>query len=308
VWDASDLSPVEGVLVMAHKNLSDTAFTHDVPVRLAKTDTEGYFAIRNLSPGKYKVYAIEEGNRNYKFDQPGELIAWNDSVVSPSMEYVQIPDTLAEDSVVMLEELVYSPNDIQLFLFKEDEIRQYFKGEERKSANKLSFVFGLPVKDFQVEPIGIEGVGDWAIFEPSFGNDTVYVWITDSLVYNRDTLAVALSYMGTDSLNESVLMHDTLTMYYFEEAPKKESRRKRKAEAEEVRNLKFSSVSSSVDVNSSFSFIVPTPVKKMEKQNIHLFEKVDTVMNELEFTLLQDSVFNRKFYVQRGIPEGNIFL
>ncbi|GAF05179.1 Ig-like domain-containing protein [Saccharicrinis fermentans] len=166
LWEANDLSPVEGALVMAHKNLNDTAFTHDVPVRLGKTDEKGHFAIRNLSPGEYRVYALEDGNRNYMFDQPGEYIAWYDTVVSPSMEYVQMPDTVAADSVVFNDELVYSPNDLKLFLFKEEGTEQYPLGEERKDSNTLAFFFNLPVENFKVEPVSEESFDDdWAVFE-----------------------------------------------------------------------------------------------------------------------------------------------
>ncbi|WP_430931529.1 Ig-like domain-containing protein [Saccharicrinis sp. 156] len=299
LWEANDLSPVEGALVMAHKNLNDTAFTHDVPVRLGKTDDEGHFAIRNLSPGKYRIYAIEDGNSNYMFDQPGEYIAWYDTIISPSMAYVQMPDTIAPDSVVFKEELVYTPNDLKLFLFKEESTEQYSLGEERKDSNTLAFFFNLPLEDFKLQPVLDESVKkDWAVFEPSMKKDSMFVWIADSTVYKKDTLTMAYSYLGLDSLNKPTLVNDTVKMYYFTMPKKREARRRNKKTEEVVNTLKIGKSSSSVDVYNSFNFIMPTPVKQFNVNAIHLMEKVDTLWEKREFEVMQDSLFKRRYSVR----------
>ena len=51
LFEADDYSPADGVFVFIHKNLSDTAFTNLVPIRLAKTNKEGFFVIPNLTSG-----------------------------------------------------------------------------------------------------------------------------------------------------------------------------------------------------------------------------------------------------------------
>ncbi|SMO66140.1 Ig-like domain-containing protein [Saccharicrinis carchari] len=309
LWEAFDLAPVEGALVMVHKNLNDTAFTHDVPVRLGKTNKEGRFAIRNLSPGNYRVYAIEDGNRNYMFDQPGEYIAWLDTIVSPAMEYVEMPDTIAPDSVIYSEELVYTPNDLKLFLFKEESTQQYQLGEERKDSNTLAFFFNLPLEDFSLQPVLDEPFDeDWAVFEPTAKNDTMFVWITDSALYKRDTLTMAFSYLGLDSLNNPAQINDTVRMYYFELPKKKESRRQKKGVPEKVKTLQLARSPSTVDVYSSFDFIMPTPVKLMDETAIGLLEKVDTLWEERDFVLRQDSTFKRRYSVSRKWTPGANYL
>ncbi|TLX75280.1 hypothetical protein E9993_10295 [Labilibacter sediminis] len=297
LWDADDLSPVEGALVMIHSNLNDTAFTHDIPLRLAKSDVNGFFAIRNLSPGKYRLYALEDGNRNYMFDQPGEHIAWSDSIIVPSMEYVEMPDTIAPDSVVFNEELVYSPNDLKLFMFKEKSVQQYFTGEERSDSNKMSFTFNLPVENFSVKPVGVEYDEDWAVFEPSLNNDTISLWIADSTLYKRDTLNMAFSYLGLDTLSNPEQKNDTIKMYYFS-LPKKEPKRRKKGEKKVVKTLKMKKASSSVDVYSSFSFTMPTPVKNINTDAISLFERVDTLLEKRDIVFEQDTFYKRRYTVQ----------
>ncbi len=310
LWEAYDLSPVEGALVMAHKNLNDTAFTHDVPVRLSKTNKDGRFTIPNLSPGQYRIYAIEDGNRNYMFDQPGEYIAWLDTIISPTMEYAQIPDTIAPDSVVFKNELVYSPNDLKLFLFKEEATQQYALGEERKDSNTLAFFFNMPLTDFSLKPILDQPLAkDWAIFEPSAKKDTMFVWITDSAVYKRDTLAMALSYLGLDSLNNPTQINDTIRMYYFSLPTQKETRKQKKNTKEIVKTLQMAQSTSAVDLNKSFNFIMPTPVNFMDKTAIRLQEKVDTLWQERDFTFTQDSSFRRRYSINtKWTPGANYVL
>jgi len=298
LWEAYDLTPIEGALVMAHKNLNDTAFTHDIPVRLGKTDKDGRFAIRNLSPGEYRVYAIEDGNRNYMFDQPGEYIAWLDTIISPSMEYVELPDSITPDSVVFVETLVHTPNDLKLFLFKEESSTQYPLGEERKDSNTLAFFFNSPLENFSVKPVLDEPLEeDWAIFEPSVKNDSMFMWIKDSTLYNKDTLTIAYSYLGLDTLNNPAQVNDTVKMYYFK-IPKKETRRRKKKTKKKIKTLQMNKSSSSVDVYSSFNFIMPTPIKSMDISAFNLAEKVDTLWEKRAFDFTQDSLFKRRYSIK----------
>ncbi|WP_066628263.1 Ig-like domain-containing protein [Labilibacter marinus] len=305
VWEALDLAPIEGAIVLAHKNLNDTAFTHDIPVRLAKTDNTGHFALRNLSPGEYRVYAIEDGNRNYMFDQPGEHIAWIDTIISPSMEYVEMPDSITPDSVVFREELVYSPNDLKLFMFKEEETEQYSMGEERKDSNTMAFYFNLPLEEFNIEPITETPVTeDWAILEPSSKNDTMFIWITDSALYRRDTLKMAYSYMGLDTLDNPALINDTVRMYHFKLPPQRETRRSKKKKKKVVPTLQMGKSSSGVDVYGSFNFIMPTPIKSFNQEGMQLFEQVDTLMEKRDYTFVQDSAFKRRYSVKTKWTPG----
>ena len=54
--------------------------------RISRTDSRGQFTIRGIAPGSYRIYALMDGNQNYLFDSKTEVIAFQDSVIVPSME------------------------------------------------------------------------------------------------------------------------------------------------------------------------------------------------------------------------------
>jgi len=213
------------------------------------------------------------------------------------MEYVSLPDTLENESVVFKDVLVYTPNDVRMFMFEEVSKQQFFVGEERKDSNIVSFVFNLPVEKFNVKPINTDFKKDWAIYEPSVNNDTVKIWLTDSTMYKKDTLDLAISYLGMDTLKNPVIVEDTLKMYYFK-VPEKDNKRKKKKEGPEIKKtLGISNATSSVDLNGSFNFILPTPTSVLDWNKIKLYEKLDSSYQDIEYNFIQDSVLKRRYSI-----------
>ena len=86
VLNAENLEPIKGIQVGLHKNLNDSAFTTLPFDRISRTDSRGQFTIRGIAPGSYRIYALMDGNQNYLFDSKTEVIAFQDSVIVPSME------------------------------------------------------------------------------------------------------------------------------------------------------------------------------------------------------------------------------
>jgi len=79
---AEDLNPVEGMMVGLHSDLRDSAFLTETFVSIARTDENGAFTFRNVSPGRYHVYALNDVSKDYVY-QPGEGLAFLDTVFSP---------------------------------------------------------------------------------------------------------------------------------------------------------------------------------------------------------------------------------
>lgn len=311
VFEANNLSPVEGALVMVHKYEEDTVFRKQVPLRVTKTDSKGRFSIQNLAEGEYKVYALEDANRNYKYDQPGERIAWYSEFVTPTIGTHQIIDSISTDSVVVREIDAYLPDSLQLFIFQEDNKQQYLKELKRDSRNKISLFFERSLKEnlkFDILDSEIEG---GYFYESSSKRDTITIWLTDSSHIKRDSLFFAFQFHIKDSLNQDSLKKDTINAYFFDKGisskPKK-GKNKEDEEVVELPSLPFEGIKSTLEILEMLSIQFSTPIKSFDKEKLALFLMKDTVPVPIAFNLEQDSLRVRRFEVKFKRDAGEKYL
>ncbi|WP_419033993.1 Ig-like domain-containing domain, partial [Dysgonomonas gadei] len=217
VLTADNLEPVKGIYVGLHSNLNDTAFTKTKFERISRTNESGDFTIRGVAPGKYKLYALDDSNRDYIYDNPSEAIAFMETIIEPASERASRFDTTyvdkekkVIDTVVAVQYTRFLPDNIVLRTFKSGFQRQFLQKHER-TQNKLSLFFGAPTEMPQVEPLNFDGNKDWFIMERTPKNDTITYWIKDKEVMAIDTLSIRLTYLKTDTLNQSLPVTDTLT-------------------------------------------------------------------------------------------------
>lgn len=219
VLNAQDLEPIKGIQVGLHKNLNDTAFTKLPFDRISRTDSRGRFSIKGVAPGKYRIYALKDGNQNYLFDSKTEIIAYSDSLIIPSMEpaiqaghYMEAIDTLKIDTVKTVHYTHFMPDDIILRAFKEETTMQYLAKSEREQLNRFSLYFSAKA-DTLPTVTGLDfDEKDAFIIESSLKNDTIRYWIKDTVLCERDTLTLQLDYLYTDTLGNLVPKRDTLYM------------------------------------------------------------------------------------------------
>lgn len=76
VIDAFTQNPKKQTVVSLYKNLEDSAFKKTKPDYYTITDESGNFKMDYLSPGCYKLYALEDKNQNYYYDQQSEDIGF----------------------------------------------------------------------------------------------------------------------------------------------------------------------------------------------------------------------------------------
>ena len=81
VKNASDDKPEKDVLVMLYKAKDDSLPFLKRPYYFGKTDVEGKYHVRNISPGEYKIIALADINKDYLYNPPEESIAFQDSLV-----------------------------------------------------------------------------------------------------------------------------------------------------------------------------------------------------------------------------------
>lgn len=317
--NAADLEPITGMLVGVYSNLDDTAFTTLPMERITASDGRGHFTVRNLKEGSYRVFAIKDGNRNYYFDAGTEDIAFCDSIIVPySMpkQYVDTlySDSLTIDSIVVIDYNVFYPNNILLTAFNEQKVSRYMDNKERRERNRMDFIFTTPHDSLPViTPLNFEPKeSNWYVLESNPTNDTISYWIRDSLVYNLDTLNIALDYYRTDSLQELSIFHDTLSMTY--RAPKEKPKKKRKTNDSipEVVPTVFApmnfEISGTQDVHKPVVFSFTTPIDSINRAAFHLYEKQDTLWNELPdslITITPDSTKARRYLIShKWKPKG----
>jgi len=312
--DAADLSPVAGAFVMAYKNLSDTAFRTQVPLRLAKTDKEGAFSIQNLAEGEYRIYALEDVNRNYFYDQPGERIAWHSELIAPSVGYRERVDSIAPDSVHIHQYQVFLPDSLELFLFKEDNDPQYLKDRKRQSRNKIDYIFNIPLRErLQIEAIKPKSDKEWFIYERNIINDSISLWLSDSTFIKNDSLVVSISYFVRDSIEQFVLKKDTLNAYFYETGGGGGSQRRRgrsetETETPEKEFLKPADMKRTLELLNELEIVFPTPVSNYDLSKLKLFQQVDTVRVPLKFNFIQDSIRMRRYVIDYPWEPGEKYI
>ncbi len=308
--NAENLEPMPGILVGLHSNLDDSAFFSTPFLRTTKTNDRGKFWIRNVAPGAYHVFALNDINHDYHFDQPGEDIAFTDSIYSPSFEGAVRPDTVWADSLVVdtVREVKYTrftPDDIQLFLFKEEFERQYLSRPTRADYT-LTFNFNS-AKNLNpgIRLLNQEsGSKDWAVQEFSEDGKALTLWIKDSLIYNADTLAVEVDYLKSDSLNKLVQTKDTFSLALR----KKKEEKKKKNEAEKIQFLGVDlSAQPAIDVFDTVKITFSEPIDNLNPKSIKFEQKSDTIWQPGEIDLKKDSLNPRIYYLSRKWPYDTEF-
>ena len=318
VLDASNLEPIKGILVGLHSNLNDSAFTKLPFDRVARTDSRGRFSIRGVAPGKYRIYGLMDADQTFTFNQKSEVIAFNDSLVIPRMEErirmdTAWVDSLTYDTIVERKYMHYLPDDLILRAFKEFNYSQYLIKSERLVPQKFTFYFAGQADTLPT----LKGLNfderDAFVIEKNPRNDTIHYWVKDSLLFKQDTLAISLTYLYTDTLNQLVSRTDTLNLVskqkYKKEEPEKKKKKKKKDEEDEPEPTKFLPVNvgapSSMDVYGSISLTFDEPIARFDSAAIHLKEKVDTLWKDIPFEFEQDSLNLKRFNLYYDWEPGN---
>lgn len=320
VLGASDLEPVKNIQVGLHSDLNDSAFMKKPFDRVSRTDSRGHFSIRGIAPGKYRIYALMDGNQNYLFDSKTEMIAFSDSIIIPAMEDAMRQDTIWKDSLTIdtIKSVGYTrflPDDIILRAFKEENDRQYLTRSERDKENHFVLTFSARADTLPT----LKGLNfderDAFIIEKTDRNDSICYWIKDSLIYQMDTLEIQMDYLATDTLDRLVPQTDTLFLANkltraerekleakaAEEKEKERKKKEKKGETIEPEPTKFLTLNvdapSAFDLDRNVYLSFDEPVASIDTAAIHMEIKKDSLWEEIPFMFVADSVMPRKYEI-----------
>lgn len=333
VLNAANLEPVKGMLVGLHSNLEDSAFTKLPFERVGRTDSRGRFSIRGVAPGNYRIYALQDADQNFAFSQPSEILAYNDSIIIPSMEERLRQDTtwvdsLTVDTIVERKFTYFLPDDVLLRSFKEQYFSQRFIKAERLTPEKFSLYFSAPADSLPL----LKGLNfdeqDAFIIEQTTGrNDTIHYWIKDSLIYKQDSLKLSMTYLAPDSLMQLVPRTDTLNIlpklsYAKQQKQKEEAREKERKEREKKKKksdkdkeepepTEFLPVEvyapSAMDVYDYITLTFTEPVASIDTAAFHLKLKVDSLWQDVAFDFEHDSIDLKRYNIYAEWTPGESY-
>jgi len=304
--NAENLEPMPGITIGLHRNLEDSAFTTLAFDRTSRTNERGKFTIRNISPGTYRIYALNDVNRDYKFDQPGEDIAYYEQPITPEFEFTTREDTTWVDSLTIdtIRTVAYTrfmPDDIQMYLFKEKFARQYMLRPERPESHLFVVKYNAPLDTVPLPvPINFEPAEtDWYYIQTADNGATVNFWITDSTVWKQDTLRMEFTYPKSDSLNILVPQTDTIPAT-MRRRPEEKKKKRKEDEPEPINFLEMTvNSSSSMNIYDTLFVTFNEPVIEVSKDLFFLNQLVDTLWVPVDFEFKVDSINTLRYYIDR---------
>ena len=304
--NSENLEPMPNIMVGLHSNLDDSAFTSQAFIRTSMTNDMGKFWIRNVAPGTYRLFALNDRNRNFIFDQETEDIAFYDSPINPDyissirIDTIKI-DGLTNDSINEVSYNRFIPDDIIMFLFKEAAGIQYLSRHERPIDRQLVLRFNSKVESFPTLNL-LSGdssnnfSSDWFIEEFSIDKKDITYWITDSIVCKQDTIIIEANYQVSDSLNNLISVNDTLK---FVLRNRETSNRENQPESKKRTNiLKIDwTAKSNMEVFDTLKITFSEPVFDFDLNKILIQQKIDTLWEDRNFPIVRDSLNPRVFFI-----------
>lgn len=329
VLDASNLEPVKGILVGLYDDLSDSAFKTKPLLRVSRTNGSGRFVIKGVASGEYRVYALQDMDGNYVFNQKSEMIAYSHQTYKPSAAPDIRQDTIWRDSLHIdnIQQVKYThfyPDDIVLLAFQEVMTDRYLlKQPERTDANHFTiyFSYGNPQLP-QIKGLNFNAE-DAFILEASAKKDTLTYWLKDTTLVNQDTLRMELSYLMTDTAGVLYTQVDTVDVLAKTSYEKRQKERKKAIEEWTKQQEKLKKrgepydsimpvdplrviyhVPQQMDPDFRVTFEMPTPLVQCDTSDIHLYTKIDTLWYRTPFEFYRkDSTLRTYEFIAEWQPD-----
>lgn len=306
VLDSRTLEPMQSVVVGLQSNLADSAFHKEKLQRVALTNDRGQFTIRNVSPGSYHIFALKDLDRDYKFGNPTEDIAFLDSIIVPSIGSREAADTVYNDlneidTIMRATRPAYFPNDILLSMFNEDRKSQYLANNLRVDSTRISLTFATASDTLpSLSIVGRNDVPDqWYTLERSQTNDTLTYWIRPPHLVSADTLMVATTYLRTDTASNLSWGTDTLKFTFQRQKAKKKKKNEETDSLEQIRFMELHPLANGTqEVYAPLLLQTGTPIERYSREAFHLQRKLqnDTTFHPAEIKSIarRDSTLSRR--------------
>lgn len=312
VLNAEDLEPIKGILVGLHREADKNAFRSQPFLRVARTNGSGFFNIKGIAPGRYHIFALQDADGDFLFNQKSEQIAFDTTVIIPSCAPSMRSDTIWHDSthidsIRFVPYTQFFPNNIVLRAFKEAGQDLHLLKMERPVPERFTVYFTAPadtlptIKGFNFDPEKA------FVIEPSAHNDTITYWIKDTLTAHLDTLKFSITYLETDSLGELTSHTEMQELSAKKSRARIEKELKEKIDKWEKENERLRKKGFKVDTqnpylksymtaqlsnngsmapNKNVTITFPQPIEKVDSTLFSFQKKVDTLWVNEPYLLL----------------------
>ena len=145
---------------------------------------------------------------------------------------------------------------------------------------------------------------DWEITEAFPGNDSVIVWITDSIVNKMDTIQLAVKFY--DVLPDSVFSSIDTLRFTFIESRERTRQPDVRATTDQLAaiNVRNGEV---LDLFKKISFSFRRPLSFIDTTKISLVQIIDSLSSPLDFNLVQNPSYPRRFEVDVKLEEERVY-
>lgn len=286
ILDAYTHQAVKNSIIMLYNSNEDSLPLREIPLYVSRTDSSGNFIFHNLRKQKYKIFVLEDLNGNFIFDPDESNIAYLDTLITPSVlnkefrdtldsgaVYFQkptdtIPDTLRQDSILVKNVSYYFPSNLNLYTFSQPSSQQHIKTSIRDFKGRIKVFFIKPlIKNFwKFEINGNELTPSQYDIEEFPSKDSLYLWIEDSSIFNKDTITLNITYYADD---KATLKTDTINFAQYQYSS-------------DSTKLAISPVSENINLFENFILISETTIKTIDTNKIKLFKIVDTLVTDLK--------------------------
>lgn len=259
--DAFTGEMLKDVTVMLYRSDEDSLPFKEMPRYFARSDEQGMFTIYNIKEGDYKLFALQDGNDNYLFDNPSEKVAYLPELIS------------IRDSLARLKE--------PLLLFKNPLPKQRIVKKIFKHPGMVNLGFAKPVDTLSVEVLHPENFQPIR-FQYLRDRDSLDIWFPE---VNDDSLKIIFRFL------DGITKDDTIKFNTRRTALKAGAKGARSSQADTVLKLRHPLAGGRFSPYDSLLFESPVPLRSVDASRTQLIKGEDTTQINFVFQELDFKVF-----------------
>ena len=303
VVDALTYEPIGDLLIGAYHpgQMSDSTLAQHTFPYVSKSNKMGRFTLRGLPDSTYLVFATKDNDRNYRYNEPSEGLAFSAKHYRTSLKDSLRTDTLRIDSIVRRDTLhrdslitrpytYYYPQDVALRYSVPTIVRKGIERHSRVDSLLCRIEFLSPTGSFPViRSLDKPSAPATQLYLASMKGRTLDLWLRDAELIAGDSVRFALSCERSDSLQRVALHTDTLSFL----KPRLRTPRTKKSEVEKSPLQLLASGATGLRAQSledSLKITASRPLAQLPKKALRLTVTVDSTTKPLDFTLVQDSL------------------